>query len=44
MHDAASFPFLQLPEQQFIGWHIWNNEKQIQRMDELSTEFVSTCG
>lgn len=32
---------LQLPADQFIGWHIWNNEKQIQRMTELSKEFVS---
>lgn len=30
---------LKLPTEQYIGWHIWNNEKQIQRMEELSKEF-----
>ncbi|PFX28908.1 hypothetical protein AWC38_SpisGene6341 [Stylophora pistillata] len=28
-----------LPQDQFIGWHIWNNERQIQRMMELSSKF-----
>lgn len=30
---------LKLPADQFMGWHIWNNEKQIQRMTELSRKF-----
>ncbi|XP_073231328.1 uncharacterized protein [Porites lutea] len=30
---------LKLPPEQYIGWHIWNIEKQIQRMDELSKKF-----
>ena len=33
--------YMQLPQDQFIGWHIWNNERQIQRMRELSTKLVS---
>lgn len=30
---------MKLPAEQYIGWHIWNNEKQIQRMEKLSEEF-----
>ncbi|KAJ7340051.1 hypothetical protein OS493_002774 [Desmophyllum pertusum] len=30
---------LKLPSDQFIAWHIWNNEKQIQRMTQLSKKF-----
>lgn len=29
---------MKLPQDQFIGWHIWNNERQIERMRELSTK------
>ncbi|XP_078343771.1 retinal-binding protein-like isoform X2 [Oculina patagonica] len=30
---------LKLPADQFVGWHIWNNEKQIERMTDLSKKF-----
>lgn len=37
----TSFSQFQLPAEQYIAWHIWNNEKQIQRMEDLSKKFVS---